>query len=117
MVNQFNDSAYGWTSAPHKIHAMTIFRAVENRVSLLRCGLTGMTSHIDPFGRENARVINEDGNDLMVQGFLTVEVPVSGRTTFYAIYGDVFAYLCAAWTIFMLIYVLVIGAMRGSQGA
>ena len=53
----------------------------------------------------------------MVQGFLTVEVPVSGRTTFYAIYGDVFAYLCAAWTIFMLIYVLVIGAMRGSQGA
>jgi len=115
MVNPFNDSAYGWTTAPYKLHAMTPFRAVENRMSLLRCGLTGLTSHIDPYGRETARIIDEDGKDLMVRGFLVVDVPVLGRTTFYTRYGDVFAYLCVVWTVLMLICFLVKNWMRRSK--
>jgi len=108
MLNLSNENVFGWTAAPYKVQAMAVFRAVESRKSLLRCNLTGLTSHIDPWGRETARVTDANGDDLMVQGYLTVGVPIMAEITFYTKYGDVFAYLCIAWSSFMLGYALVL---------
>ena len=108
MLNLSNESVFGWTAAPYKVQAMAVFRAIESRKSLLRCNLTGLTSHIDPWGRETAKVTDADGKDLMVQGYLTVDVPIMKGTTFYTRHGDVLAYLCVVWSIFLLFYTLVL---------
>lgn len=115
MLNLSNENVFGWTAAPYKVQAMAVFRAIESRKSLLRCNLTGMTSHIDPYGRETTRVTDENGKDLMVQGVMTAEVPILSKTTFYTRYGDVFAYICVVWSVLMLIYTLILKFRTGSE--
>ncbi|MFV0437244.1 MAG: apolipoprotein N-acyltransferase [Desulfopila sp.] len=51
LVNLTNDAWYGKSSAPHHSMAMTIFRAVETRRSIVRSANTGISGFIDPLGR------------------------------------------------------------------
>lgn len=95
MLNLTNEAWFGETEASRQILAMSVFRAVENRVSLLRCANTGITCLIDPAGRIRSRVIDERGNEIMVTGILTVNVPRQGDVPFYSKYGDIFAIICA----------------------
>lgn len=92
MVSVTNEGFFGSTSAPHQTLAMNVFRAVENRVAVVRSATTGVSAFIDPTGGIVARVSNADGKDLFVAGFLVRDVPLSTRTTLYTEYGDVFAY-------------------------
>lgn len=108
MLNLSNESVFGPNVTPYKIQPMAVFRAVESRMSLLRCALTGMTSHIDPFGREIDRVTDGNGNDLMVRGFITARVPILNRTTFYTKNGDLFAFLCIGWSFLLIIFSMVL---------
>jgi len=94
MVNLTNEAHFGKTAAPYQMMAMSVFRAVENRVSLLRCANTGITAVVDPLGRVKGKVMDEAGNDIFVAGILTTSVPASWGMTFYTRYGDVFAIFC-----------------------
>ena len=94
MVNLTNEAHFGKTAAPYQMMAMSVFRAIENRVSLLRCANTGITGIVDPLGRIRGKVVDESGNEIFVMGILTTSVPASLGTTFYTRYGDVFAILC-----------------------
>ncbi len=51
LVNLTNDAWYGRSSAPYHSLAMAVFRAVENRRSLVRAANTGISGFIDPLGR------------------------------------------------------------------
>jgi apolipoprotein N-acyltransferase len=95
MLNLTNEAWFGKTEASHQILAMSVFRAVENRVSVLRCANTGVTCLIDPVGRIRSKVVDEQGNDIMVTGILTVTVPKKGEAPFYSKYGDIFATICS----------------------
>jgi apolipoprotein N-acyltransferase len=50
LVNLTNDAWYGKSSAPHHSMVMTVFRAVENRRSVVRSANTGISGFIDPLG-------------------------------------------------------------------
>ena len=101
MVNITNEAWFGETAAPYQFLAMTVFRAVENRISIARSANTGISGFIDPYGRILGRV--KDGNkDIFVQGYLTMEIPLSRQGTFYTMYGDIFAYLNLIMTGLML---------------
>ncbi|SHO47256.1 apolipoprotein N-acyltransferase [Desulfopila aestuarii] len=50
LVNLTNDAWYGKSSAPYHSMAMTVFRAVENRRSVVRAANTGISGFIDPLG-------------------------------------------------------------------
>jgi apolipoprotein N-acyltransferase len=95
MVNLTNEAMFGKTVASQQIMSMAVFRAVENRVALLRCTNTGITSLVDPLGRVVQKVTDEKGNDIMVTGLLTVSVPEPAGPTFYTKHGDLFASTCA----------------------
>ena len=98
LVNITNDAWYGTTSAPYQHFSMSIFRAVENRRSLIRSANTGISGFIDPAGR----VIGKTA--LFKDAVLTRSVPIMQEKTVYTRYGDVFADICLVITaVFLLI--------------
>jgi apolipoprotein N-acyltransferase len=107
MVNLTNEAWFGKTSASQQFLSMSVFRAVENRVSLLRCANSGITSIIDPLGRIQGKVSDQKGNDIMVSGILTTQVPKPLGQTFYTKHGDIFAIICTILSIVFIISALL----------
>lgn len=98
MVNITEDGWYGRTSAPWQHFSVNIFRAVENRTPVVRAANTGISGFIGPYGRvrKSSGIFTED--------FLTDDVLLREKTTFYTRYGDIFSYLCAVITILFLVW-------------
>lgn len=90
LVNITNDAWFGRTSAPYQHFSQSIFRAVENKVFLLRSANTGISGVIDPVGR----VRRKSGiftREIMVED---IKASDAKELTFYARYGDMFAIGC-----------------------
>ena len=70
LVNITNDGWFKETKAPYQHLAGSVFRAVENRVPLVRAANTGVSCFIDSRGRIKAKVA-ENGKDIFVSGTKT----------------------------------------------
>ena len=103
LINLSNEAWFGKSDVPYQILSFSVFRAVENRVNLVRCTNTGISAFIDPYGRITDRVTN-GGQDIFVAGTLTKEILIPPAGTFYTRYGDVFAYGCIAFSIGLIIW-------------
>lgn len=90
IVNVTNDAWFGKTGAPFQHFGISVFRAVENRRSVIRCANTGYSGFIDPSGK--ARMLTNLYQDAIRIG----QVPVLAETSFYTEHGDVFVAVCAA---------------------
>lgn len=112
MLNITNEGWFGDTAAPYQMLAISVFRAVENRVSLTRSANTGISCFIDPLGRITGRVRNT-GKDIFVEGYLTQDVQLSKEKTFYTLYGDIFVYICIVISSIGIITAL----LRGQSGS
>ncbi|AJE03732.1 apolipoprotein N-acyltransferase [Geobacter pickeringii] len=88
LVNITNDAWFGRSSAPYQHLSMTVFRAVENRVPLVRAANTGITSIID--GKGHVRGMTP----LFTEAVLNGEVRLGGEESVYTRYGDIFAWGC-----------------------
>lgn len=83
LVNMTNDAWSKSVVAAMQHMTMSVFRAVENRRSVVRSTNSGMTSIIDPNGRILSSL------PPFTEGFLSATVPVhSGVTTLYTRWGD-----------------------------
>jgi apolipoprotein N-acyltransferase len=67
---------------------MAVFRAVENRVPVVRAANTGISGFIDSRGR----VLEMSG--IFEEAILTRDIKTGSGLSFYASYGDIFAYAC-----------------------
>ena len=69
---------------PFQLWQMTVFRALENRVSVARSANTGISGFIDPWGRkiQTAPMFSEEQ--------LTTEIPITETHTFYTQNGSIF---------------------------
>lgn len=90
LINITNDAWYGKTSAPYQHFSMAVFRAVENRRTLVRSANTGFSGFIDP----NGRILQSTG--LFEDAALTRAVPMLSGLSPYSRTGDVFALICLA---------------------
>jgi apolipoprotein N-acyltransferase len=82
LVNLTNDAWFGKSSAAYQHFSMAVFRAVENRRSLVRCANTGISGFVDPAGRIMDRTaLFEDA--VLVRG-----VPILSEKTVYTRVGD-----------------------------
>ena len=102
LVNITNDAWFGRSSAAYQHAQASVFRAVENRVNVIRAANTGLSCFIDQKGQIISRV-SKGGEDLFVDGFKIQEIVLSRTKTIYAVYGDIFAYICLFLTIFYMI--------------
>jgi len=88
LVNLTNDAWFGQTSAPYQHLSMTVLRAVENRLDVVRAANTGISAFIDATGKmTNTSVLFE-------KAFLDGNVHINRGRTFYAVQGDLFVYIC-----------------------
>ena len=93
IVNITNEAWFGKSAALNQFLSMSVFRAVENGVSVVRCGNTGISCLIDPCGRIVKRLIDDHGQEKLISGFLTGAVNLPTAKTVYTKYGDIFVYL------------------------
>jgi len=114
MLNITNEGWFGDTAAPYQMLAINVFRAVENRVVLARAANTGISCFIDPTGKITGMVEDRKGKATFVQGFLTQDVNIHHKKTFYTRYGDVFVY-CILFVTALLITVTVFKPKNSSR--
>lgn len=102
MINMTNDAWFGKTDAPYQHAAASVFRAVENRVPVVRATNTGLSCFITPEGRVTASV-SENGQEIFVSGYKAQDVYLKKGRSFYTRFGDLFM---------LLVFVLVFLAYR-----
>lgn len=90
LVNVTNDAWYGQTSAPYQHLAQGTFRAIENRVPMVRAANTGISAIVDIDGR----VTWAGPLDEMLHH--TDRIAWRDVETFYTRFGDAFVWLCVA---------------------
>jgi apolipoprotein N-acyltransferase len=117
LVNITNDGWFAHSPAAEQHHANAIFRAVETRRPLMRCGNTGLTGSVDSFGRV-ARFDRSPRAHFPTtvipflkpfeQGFVSgqITVPTAPRMTFYTRHGDWLPHLCVG-----LVSLALLGAL------
>jgi len=94
LINPTNEEwAMESDVARHQM-AMAVFRAVENRVSVVRAANSAFSCVIDPAGNINNLILEEDGSMLGVRGYFTGEVWFSQKRPFYSKNGNLFAWIC-----------------------
>jgi apolipoprotein N-acyltransferase len=100
LVNLTNNGWFGESAAQWQHAATAVFRAVENRIPLVRCANNGLSCWVDAMGGMH-EVFFPGDKDIYKVGYKIAEVPVLGegetRTlSFYTKYGDVFGWVCLA---------------------
>jgi apolipoprotein N-acyltransferase len=88
-----NDAWFTGTAAPEQHFTMSVFRAIENRVSLFHAANGGISAIIDRFGRISPKAVKYPEND-----FIIGEIYLSQERTFYTRYGDWLPQLCLLLT-------------------
>ncbi|MBP9597777.1 MAG: apolipoprotein N-acyltransferase [Desulfobacter sp.] len=88
LTTMTNDAWFGRTQAALQHFSMAVFRAVENRRSVVRVANTGISGFIDPSGTILEKT------DIFTACALTRQVPVMSGQTFYTRHGDLAAKAC-----------------------
>lgn len=101
LVNLTNDAWYGRSSAPYQHFSMSVFRAVENRRSLVRAANTGISGFVDPSGN----VI--ETTQIFKDAVITQNVPLLQVETLYSRFGDLFAMTCLGLSVFFIVFRLL----------
>lgn len=104
LVNQTNDAWFDPSAGSRQHMMQAVFRAVENRVPLIRACNTGVTGIIDRFGRPQ-QILQDGKGEVQFEGFLIGEVLIPGeefKPTFYTRYGDWFGSSCGLGVLILL---------------
>lgn len=104
LVQLTNDGWFGQTSQPEQDMAISVFRAIENGASLIRCTNTGISCFVDPWGRISGIVESYQGGTVFVRGISVETVSTVPHNTFYKSYGDLWVMACG------VLFAIVLGA-------
>lgn len=97
LVNITNNGWFGEAAAQWQHAAAAVFRAVENRIQLVRCSNNGITCWVDDRGAVR-EVFRDAKGRVYGPGIFAFELPLARRAeaTFYFHHGDVFGWSCVA---------------------
>ncbi|MDP8239103.1 MAG: apolipoprotein N-acyltransferase [Candidatus Hatepunaea meridiana] len=97
LVTVSNDAWYGHSTEPEQIAALSRFRCIETRRSMVRASNNGISQLIDHLGREIEKT------ERFIPVCAISELPLCQVKTFYVTYGDLFlAVVTAVYGIFLV---------------
>lgn len=108
FVNISNDGWFLVSAAPYQHLRANVFRAVENRRPLLRSTNTGISAWIDSLGK----IRFETGLDKQESSVFNFVFQDRDTKTFYTTHGDLFAYICLALAVPLVIFSMVFLSVR-----
>ncbi|MDP8265282.1 MAG: apolipoprotein N-acyltransferase [Candidatus Aceula lacicola] len=100
LISLSNDAWFGDTKEPFLHLQNAVFRSIENRRYLVRCGNVGVSCFIDALGRIFSTAADAQGKKVYFKGHLTdrafviVQDSPKRNLSVYTKFGDVFTYLC-----------------------
>lgn len=106
LINITNDAWFKETKAPYLHLASSVFRAVENRRSLIRAANTGVSAHITPIGQVLGK-IKTGRKATFVSGVKQYKVAIKDEITIYNRYPQFFTFFCFACILTGLIYSII----------
>lgn len=93
-----NDAWFGRTSSAYQHFSASVFRAVENRVPVVRAANTGVSGFISRDGR----IIYSSG--IFVDDYATGKIEINApRKTLYGRFPDGFVFICFLFTLYGII--------------
>ncbi|HUX16583.1 MAG TPA: apolipoprotein N-acyltransferase [Phycisphaerae bacterium] len=107
IVNISND---GWFAGSVELDQhlnLCVFRAIENRVPVVRSVNTGISALIASDGRIEAVAQDAEGRRRSIEGFVVGRIALDDRLSPYTRVGDVFALACVGASAFGGVLVLV----------
>jgi apolipoprotein N-acyltransferase len=110
LINITSEGILGPAMYTH-MWALNTFRAVENRLSVVRIGNNGISGFIDPNGRVQKFLRgSRTGALYLEEGTLIDRVQIDERrgTTFYTRFGDLFSFACGA----VIAAIVLLGFLR-----
>ncbi len=100
LTNITNDTWFGRSPGPYQHMRFAVFRAVENRIWLARCANSGLSSIIDPYGKERVkselfetRVLNYPIGLLDEYSIFTKIGPIFGLIPYWITVGILFVFI------------------------
>jgi apolipoprotein N-acyltransferase len=105
LVNLTSDSWFGADTEPWEHLALAVFGSVELRVSMVRAVNSGVSAFIDPNGRLVQKTYADDPyRQPRAEDGVVVTVPMlAGGNTLYVAVGNLFAYLCMAGVLIIIV--------------
>jgi len=105
LVNLTSDSWFGADTEPWQHLALAVFASVELRVSMVRAVNSGVSALIDPNGRLLQKTYADDPyrNPRPADGIVVSAPGMAGGHTVYVAVGNLFAYLCMAATLILVL--------------
>lgn len=101
----------------HKQHLnLCVFRAIENRVPVVRSVNTGISGRIASSGRIEEVVRDPAGEGRCVEGYALGRIELDARVTPYTRIGDLFALLCVAGALAGAAWAVVWRVLTGQRG-
>ena len=110
LVNITNDAWFKKTPSPYQHLQASVFRAVENRVFLVRAANTGVSGFISPCGKIVSLVSDKLGNNIFIPGYITKVISTSAlnkKPGFYTRYGDIFIFLLFIFVIYSIFRLVI----------
>ncbi|MFH1655758.1 MAG: apolipoprotein N-acyltransferase [Candidatus Omnitrophota bacterium] len=105
LVNITNDAWFKKSVEPYQHLQSSVFRAVENRVWVVRAANTGVSCFVDPTGNVISRVQDkETKEDIFVPGYKTQDIHLENRPSLYTKIGDTFVLCCFIFCLTGLIF-------------
>lgn len=94
LINITNDAWFGESSEQLQHAQASVFRAVENRVSVVRAANNGFSCYITPKGIIEDFIYDKSAGSIYEKGAKSFSIVTEKRRSFYTFYGDVFVYIC-----------------------
>ena len=116
LVNITNDAWFGKTAAAKQHMQASVFRAIENRVPVIRAANTGISCFIDYTGKVISKV-EVDSQNLFIEGYDVQNINMCVERSFYTQYGDIFIALALLITLLIVVGEIIVKkrALKSSQ--
>lgn len=105
LVNITNDAWFKQTAEPYQHLQSSVFRAVENRVWVVRAANTGVSCFVSPKGEVISSVKDKDsGKEIFIPGYKTQDIYLADNKSFYLRFGDIFVLCCFILCLIILFF-------------
>ncbi|MFH1876962.1 MAG: apolipoprotein N-acyltransferase [Candidatus Omnitrophota bacterium] len=100
LVNITNDDWFGGQPQARQHYGIMIFRAIENRIPIVRAANTGVSGWVTCRGE--VEVLKKSGREILIDGTQMFTILLKRQRSFYTAFPELFPFLCGIGLLIVL---------------